>query len=183
MADPSKIQVISIHAPREGSDSWRMRSPPGSRNFYPRSPRGERQPRSACRGCHGYFYPRSPRGERHVRNIPATAIVYFYPRSPRGERPLWDLRLTRTILFLSTLPARGATSVFLKHLQPVQFLSTLPARGATLRPRCFGGDCVYFYPRSPRGERPGTYGDAADAFYISIHAPREGSDLRPLSVP
>ena len=33
---------ISIHAPREGSDSMaRTRSPP-SRNFYPRSPRGER---------------------------------------------------------------------------------------------------------------------------------------------
>ena len=82
--------VISIHAPREGSDPRR---------------RGA-QTRSA------YFYPRSPRGERRSAIRPAPTL-------------------------------------------PSSFLSTLPARGATA----------------------GTYGDAADAFYISIHAPREGSDI------
>ena len=36
----------------------------------------------------------------------------------------------------------------------------------------------YFYPRSPRGERPHPDGDAPGGIQISIHAPREGSDWR-----
>ena len=34
----------------------------------------------------------------------------------------------------------------------------------------------YFYPRSPRGERPQEQAQAAAGSAISIHAPREGSD-------
>ena len=59
----------------------------------------------------------------------------------------------------------------------LRFLSTLPARGATgsaVGQSLFG---AHFYPRSPRGERR----DAMVAFIkriaISIHAPREGSDI------
>ena len=35
---------------------------------------------------------------------------------------------------------------------------------------------THFYPRSPRGERPGAEGLATAYSRISIHAPREGSD-------
>ena len=82
--------------------------------------------------------------------------------------------------FLSTLPARGATGARYQMLPIVEFLSTLPARGATaiiqelnkrdnisihapregsdpsLRMTPVSGS--NFYPRSPRGERPGTVG-------------------------
>ena len=34
--------MISIHAPREGSDSIIQMAPRPQSNFYPRSPRGER---------------------------------------------------------------------------------------------------------------------------------------------
>ena len=37
---------------------------------------------------------------------------------------------------------------------------------------------THFYPRSPRGERPGAEGLATAYSRISIHAPREGSDGR-----
>ena len=85
-------------------------------------------------------------------------------------------------------------------VQPPTFLSTLPARGATapfttaLQPR------MYFYPRSPRGERRSSlsstpsfskflstlpargatlvYAYPCLHLFISIHAPREGSDLQ-----
>ena len=80
---------ISIHAPRDGSDLTVANRLTDRQNFYPRSPRGERQ------------------REQHS--------VYI---------------------------AKG-------------FLSTLPARGATIEPYKF--DVL---------------------IYISIHAPREGSDLR-----
>ena len=57
------------------------------------------------------------------------------------------------------------------------FLSTLPARGATAAPRAdlLLSTC-YFYPRSPRGERPATLLQGLAGDTISIHAPREGSD-------
>ena len=37
-------------------------------------------------------------------------------------------------------------------------------------------DASNFYPRSPRGERPGGYLYSDREQLISIHAPREGSD-------
>ena len=58
-------------------------------------------------------------------------------------------------LFLSTLPARGATlSVRVEFHNAFEFLSTLPARGATGQSRPGPGQPL-----------------------ISIHAPREGSDV------
>ena len=82
-------------------------------------------------------------------------------------------------LFLSTLPARGATEKF--EILPVeikQFLSTLPARGATLWGHGQHFSVQYFYPRSPRGERPAKQPVGVCQRHISIHAPREGSDLQ-----
>ena len=80
---------------------------------------------------------------------------YFYPRSPRGERLLPGQMLTCRGGFLSTLPARGATRS---------------------RPGCPGAP-EYFYPRSPRGERRIAGRCTSLGRSISIHAPREGSDL------
>ena len=81
-----------------------------------------------------------------------------------------------SLIFLSTLPARGATWRAKKSRLSTAFLSTLPARGATRVMGCpldllhisihapregsdhqvlmQGGQTPYFYPRSPRGERP-----------------------------
>ena len=56
--------------------------------------------------------------------------------------------------FQSTLPVRGATKANLLSDAIMAFQSTLPVRGAT------GGDYMDF-----------------DFIAISIHAPREGSDL------
>ena len=101
---------ISIHAPRGGSDlkphpacaafnlflstlpvggATPLSGQPMSRtkNFYPRSPWGERQ---QCGGdtAHEYiyFYPRSPWGERRFVFPGPVFQVDFYPRSPWGER-------------------------------------------------------------------------------------------------
>ena len=41
----------------------------------------------------------------------------------------------------------------------------------------------YFYPRSPRGERLLTAAYRGPSTSISIHAPREGSDITPLYLP
>ena len=86
--------------------------------------------------------------------------------------------------FLSTLPARGATrSPIAGFRLMLIFLSTLPARGATTV--CLSGHTPEsdFYPRSPRGERQFDLSDEEMGIYISIHAPREGSDWRQISGP
>ena len=151
-----RLQRISIRAPREGSDDSEADQILCEDDFNPRSPRGERPAASTDLQQHQSFNPRSPRGER-PRAPPLTqqAVTNFNPRSPRGERQ--DLRATRANAYL--------------------FQSTLPARGATiLRPSChlLTG---YFNPRSPRGERPWLLGSLPFGQEISIHAPREGSDV------
>ena len=191
---------ISIHAPREGSDRpCTLYSASCSFNFYPRSPRGERRRIGGALSGAADFYPRSPRGERPTpghkargliiflstlpargatrsRPPPCLDTINFYPRSPRGERlqhsrpRLWGRNFyprsprgerlnplptfTESQGFLSTLPARGATDPANWMGKLAVFLSTLPARGATDR----GG-----VHQARRG--------------ISIHAPREGSDV------
>ncbi len=125
--------VISIHAPRTGSDRWSSslcaeqshfnpRSPHGERHtgaprrrpcgshFNPRSPHGERRRRASSRRTSRYFNPRSPHGERRRASRRASARQRnFNPRSPHGERQPSAAQYPGIFPFQSTLPARGAT--------------------------------------------------------------------------
>ncbi len=127
-----------------------------SRDFYPRSPCGERLHNGRV-NLFGFqnFYPRSPCGERLRQNFEcfkwikflstlslrrATAIYpsstppkeYFYPRSPCGER-LREPTAFRTPhqRFLSTLSLRRATKCNPTKHTNLTFLSTLSLRRAT----------------------------------------------------
>ena len=85
----SRPDVISIHAPRGGSDP-----------IYGKRPT-----------CAIYFNPRSPWGERHwfrVYNFPVTQ--HFNPRSPWGERLSTAVCRSTDNIFQSTLPVGGATT-------------------------------------------------------------------------
>ena len=111
---------------------------------------------TTCASSSLYFYPRSPRGERPAKTpIGSTCCGNFYPRSPRGERRGAAYGPAFYDLFLSTLPARGATPPPMRTWRP-------PSN---------------FYPRSPRGERHVPALLLIQVGDISIHAPREGSDL------
>ena len=169
-------------------------------DFYPRSPRGERQWRSGSCRSPSHFYPRSPRGERPTW-WPCVAsrkwisihapregsdkqsckkrcnTCYFYPRSPRGERRSQRTRRKNWRFISIHAPREGSD--------------------ACCR-RCRQTRAADFYPRSPRGERRAkdvaaalgykflstlpargatAVTDAGEkALDISIHAPREGSD-------
>ena len=60
-----KFAVISIHAPRGGSDLWPTKKSARYSNFNPRSPWGERPFNSRDGRCRfDDFNPRSPWGER-----------------------------------------------------------------------------------------------------------------------
>ena len=104
------LRRISIHAPREGSDRYRRGSGETGRNFYPRSPRGERL------------------GEL-TETAHATTISIHAPREGSDRRTTLSNAIRG--IFLSTLPARGATLFFKVQEVCKIFLSTLPARGAT----------------------------------------------------
>ena len=174
-----QFSIISIHAPREGSDTVGASIWTSERNFYPRSPRGERRHGLAARtGAPEHFYPRSPRGERHCGVADCGPVRHISIHAPRegSDLKLPDLKF-HYMAFLSTLPARGATryaggglkggfnfyprSPRGERRRPScrqnsldRFLSTLPARGATSPSASKGADTAHFYPRSPRGERP-----------------------------
>ena len=149
-----------------------------SKNFYPRSPCGER--REYWVGGYGTannFYPRSPCGERRAAMLVLAAPSQFLSTlSLRRATAAPSAAATGRIisihallaesdrqaaghspdcrLFLSTLSLRRATiflifGVFLVCI----FLSTLSLRRATIGPLIFSVQPRNFYPRSPCGER------------------------------
>ena len=80
--------LISIHAPREGSD----RSRRSGRRMY------------------RDFYPRSPRGERLALGFTSRQALLFLSTLPARGATGSESTPSQTEAFLSTLPARGATS-------------------------------------------------------------------------
>ena len=148
--------LISIHAPRTGSDVRLVgvhRQPEAISIHAPRT--GSDETLLGVKSEKGDFNPRSPHGERQ-----------------QG----FKFRGIDDVIFQSTLPARGATgTTSTKHTARI-FQSTLPARGATeaQRPCCARADISIHAPR--------TGSDSLDAHnqramtFISIHAPRTGSD-------
>ena len=86
-----------------------------------------------------------------------TKLFYFYPRSPCGERQSCCLAVRIQVAFLSTLSLRRATlGLPATSLAHREFLSTLSLRRATVAKSYLLSVVVYFYPRSPCGERPMT---------------------------
>ena len=124
-----------------------------------------------------YFYPRSPCGERPVICFIVSVICLFLSTlSLRRATGLFS-SVYLGYIFLSTLSLRRATNsetqsdpaksisihallaesdklcLFLCHFE-LKFLSTLSLRRATCAVSVQVGGNVYFYPRSPCGERP-----------------------------
>ena len=175
--------LISIHAPREGSDNRAVQRLCHCRISIHAPREGSDGRRHKGRAAHHHFYPRSPRGERHTSRASGHGTrPYFYPRSPRGER-LNDTPPVQWTPKISIHAPREGSDVL---APPV----CLGERGISIHAPREGSDILsasasatrpYFYPRSPRGERHYCPGNCRWVTNISIHAPREGSDLRALA--
>ena len=146
--------LISIHAPRTGSDVFADAHGRITAHFNPRSPHGERH------GVLGY----SPIAFEFQSTLPA-----------RGATAASTVSTSVTRTFQSTLPARGATLLVNGLWHDQIFQSTLPARGATR--------CTFPESRSPgisiHAPRTGSDPAASQSRQppaISTHAPRTGSD-------
>ena len=123
----------------------------------------------------------------------------FYPHSPRGERPLARIMSQPNAAFLSTLPARGATGLVVGTKTKYVISIHTPREGSDQLVDHLHQRHYHFYPHSPRGERPmarcwnplqkpflstlparGATGKSTQdgtPSPISIHTPREGSDI------
>ena len=173
------VSQISIHALLAESDHAQRIAPTHAKNFYPRSPCGERLPRSRSgSSLHGYFYPRSPCGERLYnvdgyfvlilflstlslrratpqRRAPPKQPGNFYPRSPCGERLLGAKRRPcMGRISIHALLAESDASRF--HLRATFSISihALLAESDKRRMLLQAQAPRNFYPRSPCGERP-----------------------------
>ena len=105
------LHSISIHALLAESDGYRPASWSDFRDFYPRSPCGERQSCHCCRvQGHGFLST----------------------LSLRRATPSWIPFQQNVGQFLSTLSLRRATGCFGKHKNSSEFLSTLSLRRATV---------------------------------------------------
>ena len=103
--------IISIHAPRGGSDSSILSAL--SRILY--------------------FNPRSPWGERLAIPWVIAQVVQISIHAPRGgsDTPSFSAIRDCMEVFQSTLPVGGATQHFLYQSKLSRFQSTLPVGGAT----------------------------------------------------
>ena len=176
-----------------------IRLPRSMGNFYPRPPRGGRR---SCRvvsvlSCQISIHALREEGD-FLRGQSSCARANFYPRPPRGGRPNGLVAFANGYIFLSTPSAKRATRCLSCHLFNFTFLSTPSARRATssapgsssstmisihaLREEGDAGTTIsaakgtYFYPRPPRGGRPGAATPSRTPCSISIHALREEGD-------
>ena len=108
-ADSLPGHSISIHAPREGSDTKTAHSLSATCNFYPRSPRGERPEPLVPDTRIGSISIHAPReGSDSHDKIGTPFQRDFYPRSPRGERPATANRLQNSQWISIHAPREGS---------------------------------------------------------------------------
>ena len=194
--------MISIHAPRTGSDVSHPFLFISDDNFNPRSPHGERllgsisvviawvfqstlPARGATAVAHrlGHSSPISihaPRtgSDRRAAAARTAAHINFNPRSPHGERRRRFISSRRTRQISIHAPRTGSDlDLLVAHAVNCRFQSTLPARGATAASQAAQNQYLVFQSTLPaRGATRKTQ-QSAIVNCISIHAPRTGSDF------
>ena len=150
-------RVISIHAPRTGSDR-----------------------RYAAAGCEmieiSIHAPRTG-SDRAGTFQPVTNSPFQSTLPARGATVCRQRKWCVIAVFQSTLPARGATRRWRGRRKRKIFQSTLPARGATtLSPEILDSHKTISI-HAPRTGSDRRYAAAGcEMIEISIHAPRTGSD-------
>ena len=123
------------------------------------------------------FYPRPPRGGRHCPDL-RSGVIYCISTHALREEGDADTFCggMNGIIFLPTPSARRATLCLLFLFVLFVFLPTPSARRATSALWAMTSSHRYFYPRPPRGGRPGTAGRWPHRQRISTHALREEGD-------
>ena len=122
-------------------------------------------------------------GSDSLPPCPKWTRVDFNPRSPCGERLAYRRRCGSGHRFQSTLPVWGATWQAVRlQLYHADFNPRSPCGERRFLSQLLHAASADFNPRSPCGERPITTLTTSPTSTISIHAPRVGSDVTPLTV-
>ena len=118
----------------------------------------------------------------HLRDL-IIAHCKIFLSTPSARRATADLESLHSEISISihALREEGDARRAWPSLPPVLFLSTPSARRATSRWIHTGQLANNFYPRPPRGGRPGKAIRFQHRRAISIHALREEGDGRPLA--
>ena len=172
------VFVISIHAPRVGSDGQVDIFPVRIRNFNPRSPCGERPiPSRPAPPQKTYFNPRSPCGERLPARRRRTRGNYFNPRSPCGERLANPGSYYPWMGISIHAPRVGSDGLAAENGVVLNISIHAPRVGSDPQYLQKPPEAADFNPRSPCGERHIPTEVSVKVAVISIHAPRVGSDI------
>ena len=174
-------RAISIHAPREGRDSRRLVSNTFLRTFQSTRPaRGATATGTSLTPTVCHFNPRAPRGARPAAGRAGERVDLISIHAPREGRDQRPCATPKSRMNFNPRAPRGARQfVNGRLLFPLAFQSTRPARGATLRSAIWYMQTTKnFNPRAPRGARLWNCAPFGLAYYISIHAPREGRDAQ-----
>ena len=146
--------------------------------FNPRSPWGERQKFYVCQCTICTFQSTLPVGgatEPCLAGGLGVGISIHAPRGGSDVNPSVIYGSHNT--FQSTLPVGGATWLLLApSLVPLLFQSTLPVGGATILNPLIRSD-FFISIHAPRGGSDCSWLQRCCCRFISIHAPRGGSDL------
>ena len=164
-------KIISIHAPRTGSDQSASTFQSVQPYFNPRSPHGERPSRKWSYGKPVNFNPRSPHGERRWQTCRRGRLRNFNPRSPHGERRDGRAAERTGVRFQSTLPARGATIFIVSFLRLLIYFNPRSPHGERPFAQRLQGSLGDFNPRSPHGERPRSRPSARSASHFNPRSP------------
>ena len=194
-------KLISIHAPRVGSDAYYAYSTTDTDDFNPRSPCGERRPRSTAGtscplisihaprvGSDALFLAGTPVDPVFQSTLPVWGATHpcgrchqgyldFNPRSPCGERPA-VLSVFRNCLIISIHAPRVGSDQGIMDLGYSRQISIhAPRVGSDFQVLPLESIQSDFNPRSPCGERRRDALLLGSDLSISIHAPRVGSDF------
>ena len=200
MIDATSINIISIHAPREGGDNERRATQPAEANFNPRPPRRGRlhAARAACwrrefqstppRGgrltlilifrVHIQFQSTPPRGGRHHPYHQWQRRGTFQSTPPRGGRHYIIILGIYYFPYFNPRPREGGDHDFLQVVLGIHQISIhAPARGAT-RPAARRTSLTEFQSTPPRGGRL-HMAEALSCIKQDFNPrPREGGDLQ-----
>ena len=176
MTRTDEINAISIHALREEGDQGGGRARRGRKDFYPRPPRGGRQPDREKREGKMLFLstPSARRATHEPEELPGGFFISihalreegdpagrsafisqnnFYPRPPRGGRPGHTITRSSMIYFYPR-PPRGGRPKMIVNIYTIKDISihALREEGDTSSTKKAKRQ-PYFYPRPPRGGR------------------------------
>ena len=137
-----------------------------------------------CKGYHVIrdfnFNPRSPWGERRAGAADVRLVRLISIHAPRGGSDMCRTRWDTGHRYFNPRSLWGGATWAKQQIwySVIKFQSTLPVGGATSHCSTARRTCTYFNPRSPWGERLRASLMGGTRSFISIHAPRGGSDKK-----